>query len=75
MQAVAVNYDTVYVRQPRFGDNINTTWREVFHPAANDPGVDLMLLHPNGSEEGLVVGGNGSIWAVRVAIESHASQL
>ena len=29
----AVDYDIVYVRQPRFGDNTNTTWPEVAHPA------------------------------------------
>jgi hypothetical protein len=59
--AQARNYDIVYVRQPRFGDNVNTTWPEVFHPAELDPGADLMLLHPDGSEEVLVAGGNGSV--------------
>ncbi len=59
--AQVVSYDIVYVRQPRFGDNTNTTWPEVFHPAEIDPGADLMLLHPNGSEEVLVAGGNGSV--------------
>ena len=59
--AQVVDYDIVYVRQPRFGDNVNTTWPEVFHPAEIDPGADLMLLHPNGSEEVLVDGGNGSV--------------
>lgn len=54
-------YDLVYVRQPRFGDNSNTTWPEVFHPARIDPGADLMLLHPDGSEERLVAGGNGAV--------------
>jgi hypothetical protein len=47
-------YDIVYVRGPRFGDNNNTTWPEVFHPAAMDPGSDLMLLHPDGTEDVLV---------------------
>ena len=49
-----VDYDVVYVRQPRFGDETNTTWPEVFHPARADPGADLMLLHPDGTEEILV---------------------
>ena len=31
--AAAVTYDIVYVRQPRFGNNTNTTWPEVAHPA------------------------------------------
>jgi hypothetical protein len=59
--AGAVPYDLVYVRQPRFGDSTNTIWPEVFHPARLDPGADLMLLHPNGTEELLVAGGNGSV--------------
>src|SRR5688572_5199458 len=56
-----VDYDIVYVRQPRFGDNSNTIWPEVFHPARLDPGADLMLLHPDGAEEVLVAGGNGGV--------------
>ena len=59
--AAAVDYDIVYVRQPRFGDDVNTTWPEVFHPARLDPGADLMLLHPDGTEEVLVPGGVGSV--------------
>src|ERR1043165_2767585 len=57
----AVNYDIVYVRQPRYGNNTNTIWPEVFHPARLDPGADLMMLHTNGTEEVLVAGGNGSV--------------
>ncbi len=57
----AVDYDIVYVRQPRFGDDINTLWPEVFHPARLEAGADLMLLHPDGSEEVLVAGGIGSV--------------
>ncbi|HXC51384.1 MAG TPA: hypothetical protein VN634_10905 [Candidatus Limnocylindrales bacterium] len=59
--AAAVDYDIVYVRQPRYGDHTNTIWPEVFHPARIDPGADLMLLHPDGSEELLVEGGNGAV--------------
>ncbi|TDR20487.1 hypothetical protein [Marinicella litoralis] len=49
-----VDYDIVYVRQVRFGDMVNTTWPEIFHPGRMDAGADLMLLHPDGSEEILV---------------------
>ena len=56
-----VGYDIVYVRQPRYGDNTNTTWPEVAHPAQLEPGADLMLLHPDGSEEVLVPGGVGAV--------------
>ncbi|MEO8461184.1 MAG: hypothetical protein ABI451_11705 [Dokdonella sp.] len=55
------DYDIVYVRQARFGDSTNTIWPDVFHPARLDPGADLMLLHPDGSEEVLVAAGNGGI--------------
>lgn len=56
-----VNFDIVYVRQPRYGDNTNTTWPEVFHPANLEPGADLILLHPNGNEEVLVNAGIGAV--------------
>lgn len=59
--SAAVPYDVVYVRQPRFGDSTNTTWPEVAHPTRIDPGADLVLLHPDGSEELLVAGGNGAV--------------
>lgn len=59
--AQAVSYDVVYVRQPRYGNNTGTIWPEVFHPARAEPGADLMLLHPNGSEEVLFSGGNGAV--------------
>lgn len=55
------DYDVVYVRQPRYGDTTNTTWPEVAHPASLEPGADLMLVHPDGSEELLVAGGNGAV--------------
>lgn len=55
------DYDIVYVRQARYGDADNTIWPEVFHSARLDPGADLMLLHPDGSEEVLVAGGDGGV--------------
>jgi hypothetical protein len=59
--APPVAYDIVYVRQQRFGDNTNSIWPEVFHPARLDPGADLILLHPDGTEDLLVPGGNGGV--------------
>jgi len=56
-----VDYDIVYVRQPRYGDNTLTVWPEVTRPGSAEPGADLMLLHPDGSEEVLVEGGNGAV--------------
>jgi hypothetical protein len=59
--AAVVNYDILYVRQPRHGDTENTIWPEVFHPARLDAGADLVLLRPDGSSEVLVAGGNGGV--------------
>jgi hypothetical protein len=56
-KTVKYDYDIVYVRAPRKGDKGRTTWTEIAHPAMMDAGADLMLLHPDGSEEVLVEGG------------------
>jgi hypothetical protein len=56
-KTVQYDYDIVYVRAPRKGDKGRTRWTEIAHPALMDPGADLMLLHPDGSEEVLVEGG------------------
>ena len=55
--SVTYDYDIVYVRAPRFGDEQNATWAEIAHPSLMDPGADLVLLRPDGSEELLVAGG------------------
>src|SRR5690348_14119447 len=59
--AVKLDYDLVYVRMPRKGDGVGTNWTEISNPVFMDPGADLMLLHPDGSEEVLVKGGAGSV--------------
>ncbi len=56
-----VTYDIVYVRAPRYGDTGYTKWPEVFNPINVEPGTDLMLLHPNGTEEVLHAGGKGAV--------------
>jgi hypothetical protein len=56
-KSINYDYDIVYVRAPRRGDEGRTYWTEVFHPARMDAGADLMLLHPDGSEEVLVKAG------------------
>lgn len=60
-ESVRLDYPIVYVRTPRQGDEIKSTWAEIAHPVQMDPGGDLMLLHPDGSEEVLVSGGKGSV--------------
>ena len=67
----AVDYDVLYVRQPRYGDDVNTIWPEVFHPARAEPGADLVLLHPDGSEEVLVAGGDGAVTDPFVSFDGH----
>lgn len=68
----AVNYDVVCVRQPRRGDNQHVVWPEVFHPARIEPGSDLMLLHPDGSEEVLVAAGNGAVTDPYVSFDGQS---
>ncbi len=63
---VKIDYDIVYVRAPRFvtaadGKKRPSAWPEIGHPTNIHAGYDLMLLHPDGSEEVLVPGGEGSI--------------
>src|SRR5438874_733437 len=64
--SVKVDYDIVYVRAPRFvpgkdGKQRPSAWAEIAHPTNVNAGYDLMLLHPDGSEETLVAAGEGSI--------------
>src|SRR5262249_53890173 len=59
---VKYDYDIVYVRTPRKGNAPHSSrWADASFPTNVDAGGDLMLLHPDGSEERLVEGGNGSI--------------
>src|ERR1044071_5207894 len=52
-----INYDIVYVRSPRPSDNVNSFWPDAITPLLPDPGADLVLLHPDGSEEVLFAAG------------------
>ncbi len=68
-KSVKYDYDIVYVRAPRFGKTKNkdgkdrpaAVWPEIGHPYNLKAATDLMLLHPDGSEEVLVAGGKGAI--------------
>ncbi len=55
------DYDIVYVRAPRRGDKTNTRWAEIVSPTQMEPASNLMLLHPDGSEEMLVDAGQGAV--------------
>ena len=59
--APTVTYDIVYSRIPRPDDTTRADFPEVKDPIRVSPGTDLMLLHPDGSEEILVAGGDGAI--------------
>src|SRR5438874_1430932 len=60
-KSVRYDYDIVYVRAPRHGDDQRTKWAEFSDPTRMEPGADLMLLHPDGSEDVLVGGKDGSV--------------
>src|SRR5206468_5848522 len=57
---VKFDYDLVYIRVPRRADGKEVRWAEFGHPTNMELGADLMLLHPDGSEELLVSGKDGS---------------
>ncbi|HLW65320.1 MAG TPA: hypothetical protein VKS79_08375 [Gemmataceae bacterium] len=61
-KSVKYDYDIVYVRALRAGDKVHKRFYTDFsQPVTMEPGADLMLLHPDGKEELLVPGGDGSI--------------
>src|SRR5262245_9066431 len=61
-KTVKYDYDIVYVRAPRAGDKVHKRFFTDFSsPVTMEPGADLMLLHPDGKEELLVKGGDGSV--------------
>ena len=41
-ESVTYDYDIVYVRGPRFGDEGKTTWTEVSHPHRMDAGAGFV---------------------------------
>ena len=61
-KSVKYDYDIVYVRARRAGDKIHKRFFTDFSsPVTMEPGADLMLLHPDGKEERLIEGGEGSV--------------
>jgi DNA-binding beta-propeller fold protein YncE len=74
-RSVRYDYDIVYVRSPRWveenGRKRPARWAEFGHPLAVTPGSDLMLLHPDGTEEVLVEGGKGAIQDPSVSFDGE----
>jgi hypothetical protein len=61
-KTVKYDYDIVYVRAKRAGDKVHKRfYTDIATPVTLEPGADLMLLHPDGSEELLVEGGEGAV--------------
>jgi hypothetical protein len=69
--SVKYDYDIVYIRAPRFGDERRGKWAEFSDPTRMEPGADLMLLHPDGREEILVDGRDGSVMDPYVAFDGQ----
>src|ERR1700747_2243224 len=56
-RTIKYDYDIVYIRTPRKGNAPHSSrWPDASLPLNVDAGGDLMLLHPDGSEERLVTG-------------------
>src|SRR5947209_5412449 len=71
-KSIKYDYDIVYVRARRAGDKIHKRFFTDFStPVTLEPGADLMLLHPDGSEERLVEGGNGSVTDPMVSFDGQ----
>jgi hypothetical protein len=66
-KSVKYDYDIVYVRAPRFikgsdrKERQAPVWPNAAEPENLRAPTDLMLLHPDGSEEVLVEGGQGAV--------------
>jgi hypothetical protein len=69
--SVRLDYDIVYVRAPRHGDERPGVWADFSNPLHMEPGADLMLLHPDGTEEVLVDGRDGSIMDPYVSFDGE----
>jgi hypothetical protein len=71
-KGIKYDYDIVYVRAPRHGDDKSIAWSEVFAPLRAEPGSDLMLLHPDGTEEVLIEAGDDAITDPFVSFDGQA---
>src|SRR5262249_3403104 len=72
-KTIRYDYDIVYVRAPRAGDKTHKRFFTDFSsPVTLEPGADLMLLHPDGSEELVVKGGDGSVTDPVVPLDARS---
>ncbi len=68
---VALDYDIVYVRAPRLGDQTDMPMPEVFNAVQGAPGTDLVLRRANGQEEVLFAGNNGAVMDPSVSFDGR----
>jgi hypothetical protein len=72
-KSVKYDYDIVYIRAPRAGDTVQKRFFTDFStPITLEPGADLMLLHPDGKEELLIKGGEGSVTDPVVSLDGQS---
>lgn len=72
-KTVRWDYDIVYVRGQRAGDEVHKRfYTDIAAPVTLEPGADLMLLHPDGSEELLVAGGEGAVTDPVVSLDGQS---
>lgn len=71
-KSVKYDYDIVYVRGLRREDGKEARWAEFSRPTTMEPGADLMLLHPDGKEEVLVGGEDGSVMDPYVSFDGQS---
>jgi hypothetical protein len=70
--SVAYDYDIVYVRARRAGDEVHKRfYTDIAAPVFLEPGADLMLLRPGGAEELLVEGGEGAVTDPVVSLDAE----
>ena len=70
-ESIRYDYDIVYVRGPRRTDGKEVRWAEFSKPNLMELGADLMLLHPDGKEELLVSGQDGSVMDPYVSFDGE----
>ena len=69
--SVRYDYELIYVRAPRRSDGKEILWADFAKPTEMELGADLVLLRPDGSEEVLVEGDDGSVMDPYVSFDGQ----
>jgi hypothetical protein len=70
-KSVVYDFDIIYVRSPRYADDKRAKWADFSNPTRMELGADLMLLRPDGTEEVLVSGKDGSVMDPYVSFDGE----